>query len=628
MRKTIAVCVTGYNWQKESRIISGIVGACQKNDINLLCFASLETKPGLSSHRVISPVIVKCESEIFHLINYKKIDGLICLSDEFLDASECLLMQTKCLENNIPFVNISSENDSFCHNIIFDTSSSFETIVRHIVEFHGARKVNFISGFKDNLESEERLEVYKKVLTENNIPIEDFRIAYGEFWKKSVDCAREFLEHDMPDAIICANDTMAILVTDYLMNRGIKVPQEIMVSGFDGTDDAQKCDTSITTIVSDFVFSGEKAVELLKTAWAGGEIPKTTAIGSMLIKAESCGCVTKRNHYYHNYIDTTYQASNNFKFFSKNIMVMNNAFINAKTSSDIFKGAIDCLSAIALDRVYICLNPQAQALSDFFYSRDYENDFSLPEEMLFVMGKNSSCKEGILFNKGDYLPEDIFNGPKAVFLAFSPFYILDKFLGYIAYEPKSIQGEAYFFRLWLTTLANNIASFCMREGLEHISMHDPLTGLLNRRGMTSFVKRNLSEIDGEKYISIICLDVDNLKKTNDTYGHDAGDTAILTVSQAIKSACPKDAISTRTGGDEFSIALFSDSPSLAEKCISAIYDYLENFNREKTKMPCPVACSAGYSFAKVKDLENLDDIMKDADLKMYKVKAAKKATHC
>ena len=69
-----------------------------------------------------------------------------------------------------------------CCSVTFNYSDVFEKIVRHVIEFHGCRRVNFIAGVKGNAFSEERIEAYKKVLAENGIEFEPERLGYGDFW--------------------------------------------------------------------------------------------------------------------------------------------------------------------------------------------------------------------------------------------------------------------------------------------------------------------------------------------------------------------------------------------------------------------------------------------------------------
>ena len=90
-RKSIAVCVTGYDWECASRIINGIFYRCQELNINLLVFASMLKKPVLSITELLSANIINGETEIFNLINYKTIDGVIILGDTMIDKKTVFL---------------------------------------------------------------------------------------------------------------------------------------------------------------------------------------------------------------------------------------------------------------------------------------------------------------------------------------------------------------------------------------------------------------------------------------------------------------------------------------------------------------------------------------------------------
>ena len=96
-------------------------------------------------------------------------------------------------------------------------------MVRHVIQDHGARKINMLAGFKNNLYSQMRIEQYKKVLAENGIPFEEERLGYGDFWDRPARREMQrFLNSNlpMPDAIVCANDAMAIVACDMLHDAG------------------------------------------------------------------------------------------------------------------------------------------------------------------------------------------------------------------------------------------------------------------------------------------------------------------------------------------------------------------------------------------------------------------------
>jgi diguanylate cyclase (GGDEF)-like protein len=88
--------------------------------------------------------------------------------------------------------------------------------------------------------------------------------------------------------------------------------------------------------------------------------------------------------------------------------------------------------------------------------------------------------------------------------------------------------------------------------LRHEATHDPLTGLPNRR---AFRHRLAREIEAEERFALVLCDMDNLKQVNDTHGHDAGDRALQTLANALRSRLRRSDEAYRLGGDEFGVIL-------------------------------------------------------------------------
>ena len=213
-RKTIAVCVSGFLWESETRIINGIKEICRKRNTNVLVFDSQIRKSDLYTTEIDKyRYILRGESEIFNLINYKLIDGLILLSDTIFDKSVVQKICNNCAANNIPMVCANDLTADFKHNVFIDNQNSMELMVEHLVTKHHCTKINFIGGMVDNKETIERLNAYKKVLSKYDIPIDQDRIGYGFFYKAAVDVTKKFLKSGKEiEAIVCANDAMAIFV--------------------------------------------------------------------------------------------------------------------------------------------------------------------------------------------------------------------------------------------------------------------------------------------------------------------------------------------------------------------------------------------------------------------------------
>jgi len=157
------------------------------------------------------------------------------------------------------------------------------------------------------------------------------------------------------------------------------------------------------------------------------------------------------------------------------------------------------------------------------------------------------------------------------------------------------------------------------EQLEHLSTHDVLTGLYNR----TFYEAELDRLAaGRRYpISIIIIDLDGLKNTNDSYGHAAGDTMICKAASILKHAFRADDLVARTGGDEFTILL----PETGVEALQSAVERIEHNLNETYKIEdgFHVKFSLGTAIAATK--ENLFEAVKTADMKMYQNKATRKS---
>lgn len=110
--------------------------------------------------------------------------------------------------------------------------------------------------------------------------------------------------------------------------------------------------------------------------------------------------------------------------------------------------------------------------------------------------------------------------------------------------------------------------FMATKTLEAIAKRDPLTNLLNRRGLDA--EMSTVRFDSTRGHALFYFDIDNFKAVNDTYGHEAGDTALSVVAARLKNSLRKEAVFARHGGDEFSIYL----PSLRAGDVDGIADRL------------------------------------------------------
>lgn len=156
------------------------------------------------------------------------------------------------------------------------------------------------------------------------------------------------------------------------------------------------------------------------------------------------------------------------------------------------------------------------------------------------------------------------------------------------------------------------------KSLWYMATHDQMTGLFNRNFFETEIER--LKVSRDFPMSIIYADLDNLKISNDVYGHKEGDKLIISTANVLKESLRKYDILARVGGDEFLALLPKTNEESVEKIILRINKKLNTINNNRKKVKASV--SIGYSVCeKGTDLKKA--ILK-ADREMYKVKKSRK----
>lgn len=285
-KKIIGVCVTSIHKISVHRLLTALGAEAEKHGYSLHIFAPFSDLYYNSRNDI-------AEQQIFNLIPYDRICALIIFSEMIknMDLQECLARKGR--EANIPVLAIKGTLDH-CSNIQYDAESSLADIIRHLIEYHHCKHINFMAGVEGNPVSDSRIEIYRKVLSEYHYPVQEERIGYGDFWGKPArQAAKKFLASELPrpEAIVCANDAMGMAVCDYLAEQGIRVPEDIIVTGLGGIQEREYHMPFLTTAIYDPDRSSKAIIELLNGMLCE-EIPydQDLLIPCRNLYTESCGC--------------------------------------------------------------------------------------------------------------------------------------------------------------------------------------------------------------------------------------------------------------------------------------------------------------------------------------------------
>ena len=153
-------------------------------------------------------------------------------------------------------------------------------------------------------------------------------------------------------------------------------------------------------------------------------------------------------------------------------------------------------------------------------------------------------------------------------------------------------------------------------------MKDYLTGLLNRQQIDDLIISRMIEYEKRGAFSIVMLDMDNLKRINDTFGHKEGDRALIRLSQILDLSVKRIDKVARFGGDEFIILLEEDHPAYIEDVIDRIKNALLREITENER-PYELSVSTGYAVYSPAKYRSFQELLGTADKNMYAQKQGK-----
>jgi diguanylate cyclase (GGDEF)-like protein len=159
------------------------------------------------------------------------------------------------------------------------------------------------------------------------------------------------------------------------------------------------------------------------------------------------------------------------------------------------------------------------------------------------------------------------------------------------------------------------------EQLDHLAHQDSLIDLPNRRGFVRELERLIARVGRyDAHAAMLFVDLDGLKSINDTFGHRAGDHALIEVAGLLERGVRKSDVVARIGGDEFGILLECADEKSAHETAARLVDMIADcdFMHEGDPLPLSVAIGVGMIDAH----DNADEVMARADEQMYRRKAA------
>lgn len=255
-------------------LINGIQNACKKYNRSLMLF-SLDQIKGESYYQVYKK----------YLVNLMVIMNVGYTRDISKDVQD--------LKNSNIYFSIITKylGKEKVNTVCVDNYEGVRLALEHFVSL-GHRRIGFISGHPNSVDSQERLEAFKVLSRKLNLDYEEGLIAYGEF--DSENAEREVHKllnlEKRPTAIFAASDYMAIGAMRAIKLMGLSIPKDIALVGFDDTLEANFISPTLTTVRQPLLEMGEAAVDLaVRSMNNPGLEPQTLILKPSFVVRESCG---------------------------------------------------------------------------------------------------------------------------------------------------------------------------------------------------------------------------------------------------------------------------------------------------------------------------------------------------
>uniref|UniRef100_UPI0040567D6A substrate-binding and GGDEF domain-containing protein n=1 Tax=Acetatifactor sp. TaxID=1872090 RepID=UPI0040567D6A len=577
--------------------------------------------------------------QFIELIYQVDICALIILAETIINENTIQKLVNIGKEKNIPVFSLDRKVEG-CYSLLMNNENCFEQIVRHVVEEHGCRRVNMIAGDEGERFSEERIEVYRKVLEENGIPFEQERIGHGNYWERPVvGVMKQFFDSELPfpEAIVCANDIMAYASISILNEYGMEAPEDVIVTGYDGTKSGSIYFPSITTGAPNFESTVEQIFDEIAKYFENHQIePCDIVVPVMMQKHQSCGCERKIIHKKDRRISNLLDELGNGKWHMKSMHLMLSDTFGKQKIEEILPSIPKHMD------VWFDFYRYVGIKTELFHSHKVTNSFS---QMTSILEGN--CGEFRETGKSLNISElqsficKIIEEEKNDIILIHPLisgkdvygFTVEGFEDVLDWQIKQCDEFAMFLSHILHTVIHNYKMNELNENLsrinkeiEEVSLRDSMTGIYNRRGFFRKMWEIIQKEENEgKYIYLFVIDMDGLKYINDNFGHAEGDYAIVTLANSLFAMGKGEAVCARVGGDEFICAYVSESEQRYNaQEFTARMEGLLKAAEGVADLKYPLSASVGMKCEAISESLDLDAMINDADDKMYQHKMARK----
>lgn len=641
-RLRLAFYVGYFDSEYTKELHAGILKFCNENDVELLTFIAGEVgdnENGMNYQNLAAA----------SLVSDKNVDGILFATGTQLNyvGPEYILSYLKSFKP-LPVVSIGYAFQSI-ESVLSDCSTGLKELIVHLIKEHRCQKMLFMGASVNSQEGNDREKVFRDTLKANKIAVDEKMILHGNFsYSSAYDALTEFYEKNPKkkiDAIVAANDDMAYACIDYLHAHGLRVPDDIIVTGFDDNKRSSYTIPTLSTVNQSIQQQGYAAAEVLYKILTKKKTKRLIKIPTKAVFRQSCRCLGQNEAFTEDGKKTTVKsiaisAVAEWNEKSAQLIHVVHSYSNMMSDMnmddfrhiilayfsdvDIPAAAIVCYkNPVSTDRFeYFPLPSEATLISAFDKTTGY--DLNSNQRPISFNPNLEMIPRGVPLDVHNMVVTALFRGTVQY--------------GYILFRANNYDMvvntiSCTMFASGLATAFNTTVAENKRKLLEEefnvanrISVTDEMTGLLNRRGFISLGQKTLEVAEAMNQNGMVLFgDMDGLKIINDTYGHASGDRAIKAEAKLLKETFRSADIIGRLGGDEFAIV----APGMTERKFASmkknLYANCEEWNKKShVKFKLSISLGGTPFNSELKNY-NIKALLERADESLYKEKKRKKA---
>lgn len=573
---------------------------------------------------------------VFSIPNLDLYDAFIVLSSSINEDTIITDILDRCLDTGKPVISVGKEYKN-CIYASMDNEIGMADLCEHLISYHNVKRVSYVGGYKTHIDSVSRENTIRRVLKAHNLSLSENDITYTDWDDVN---AIAFVTHkienkDLPDAFVCANDGLAMATCTVLESNGIKVPDDVIVTGFDYLLQSRVFSPSIATVEQPFEKLANKCFRVLYAAILGRKAEKKIIIPCAFHSSESCGCkapagITKtRAEFCKKFYSDGLRRNKASRMIASFELTIDGSDTYNELVNNFRENTLDYINS-SNDMLYILLNPKyfSKTSNTVITTEGYSENMDV-----FYGMENGMLSVATVCNRASIFPA-ITNDNNCHTYVILPLYESSTPFGYMVFRDVFYSIKNHVLQNYASHLMASLSKYRQEKNLSFINgdllmmaKKDPLTNVKNRAAFEEAILSVNSELSANPNakLAIVMFDINNLKQINDELGHKAGDEYIKNSCNLICYIFPQSPV-FRIGGDEFCAIVRGSEYQNRYELLKKGKENMETLEKAKLLPRVQrVSIAVGISeFIPGKD-KCFHDIFNRADALMYENKAEMKA---